>query len=49
MGRGLRGVKRSDRDKAIFVVIYVCMETTQGISLGSYLYPKLAKAPCFSY
>jgi hypothetical protein len=25
------------------------METKQGISLYSYLYLKLAKAPCFSY
>jgi hypothetical protein len=25
------------------------METTQGISLYSYLYLKVAKTPCFSY
>jgi hypothetical protein len=31
------------------VVIYMCMETTQGISLYGYLYLKLAKMPCFSY
>jgi hypothetical protein len=27
---------------------HVCMETTQGIILCSYLYLKLAKMPCFS-
>jgi hypothetical protein len=42
-------VKRSGRDKPIWVVIHICMETTQEISLYSYLYLKLAKTPCFSY
>jgi hypothetical protein len=33
----------------MWVVIHTCMETTQGISLHSYPYLKLAKTPCFSY
>jgi hypothetical protein len=41
-------VKRSGRDKPIGVVIHMYMETTQRISLYSYLYLKLAKMPCFS-
>jgi hypothetical protein len=41
--------KRTCRDEPIWVVIHICMETTQGISLYSYLYLKLAKTPCFSY
>jgi hypothetical protein len=36
-------VKRSGKDKPIWVAIHKCMETTQGISLYSYLYLKLAK------
>jgi hypothetical protein len=31
-------VKRSGRDEPIWVVVHMCMETTQGISLYSYLY-----------
>jgi hypothetical protein len=42
-------VKRTGRDEPIGVVIYMCMETTQGNSLYSYVYLKLAKMPCFSY
>jgi hypothetical protein len=42
-------VKRSGRDEPMWVVIHKCMETTQRISLYSYLYLKLAKTPCFSY
>jgi hypothetical protein len=42
-------VKRYDRDEPIWVVIHMCIETTQGISPYSYLYLKLAKTPCFSY
>jgi hypothetical protein len=42
-------VKRTDRDEPICVVIHIYMETTQGISLYSYFYLKLAKKPCFSY
>jgi hypothetical protein len=47
-------VKRTGRDKHILVVIYIyiyewSMETTQEISLYSYLYLKLAKMPCFSF
>jgi hypothetical protein len=42
-------VKRSGRDEPMWVVIHMCMETTQGISLYSYPYLKLAKTPCFIY
>jgi hypothetical protein len=42
-------VKRFGRDEPIWVVIHICMETTQGISLYSYLSLKLAKMPYFSY
>jgi hypothetical protein len=49
MGRGLGVVKRSDIDEPVWVVIHICMETTQGISLYSYIYLKLARTPCFSY
>jgi hypothetical protein len=42
-------VKRTGRDEPIWVVVYIYMETTQVISLYSYLYFKLAKMPCFSY
>jgi hypothetical protein len=36
-------VKRSGRDEPIWVVIHICMETTQVISPYSYLHLKLAK------
>jgi hypothetical protein len=36
-------VKRSVRDKQIWVVIHMCMETMLRISLYSYPYLKLAK------
>jgi hypothetical protein len=36
-------VKRSGRDEPMWVVIHFCMEAMLGISLYSYLYPKLAK------
>jgi hypothetical protein len=49
MGRGLGSSEESGRGESIWVVIYICMETIQGISLYSYLYLKLAKTPCFSY
>jgi hypothetical protein len=42
-------VKRLGRDELMWVAIHICMETTQGISLYSYLYLKLAKVPCFYY
>jgi hypothetical protein len=42
-------VKRTGRDEPVGVVIHISMETTQGISLCSYLYLKFAKTPCFSY
>jgi hypothetical protein len=46
MGRGLGVVKRSGRDEPMWIVIHMCMETTQEISLHSFLYLKLAKTPC---
>jgi hypothetical protein len=42
-------VKRSGIDETIWVVIHICMETTQRISLYSYPCLKLPKTPCFSY
>jgi hypothetical protein len=33
----------------MWVAIHKCMEATLGISLYSYLYPKLAKTICLSY
>jgi endo-1,4-beta-D-glucanase Y len=36
-------VKRSGRDEPMWVAIHKFMEATLGISLYSYLYPKLAK------
>jgi hypothetical protein len=42
-------VKRSGRDNPIWVVIHICMETTQRISLYSCPYIKLAKTPYFYY
>jgi hypothetical protein len=36
-------VKRSGRDEPVWVVTHISMETTQEISLYSYLYLKLAK------
>jgi hypothetical protein len=43
MGRGLGIVLWSDRDEQIWVMIHICMETTQRVSLYSYPYLKLAK------
>jgi hypothetical protein len=42
-------MKRSGKEKPIWVVIHICMETTLRISPYSYLYLKLAKTLCFSY
>jgi hypothetical protein len=42
-------VKRTGRDEPIGVVIHICMETTQGNSLCSYLYLKPAKTLCFYF
>jgi hypothetical protein len=42
-------VKRTSRDEPIGVVMHICMETTQGNSLCSYLCLKLAKKPGFSF
>jgi hypothetical protein len=36
-------VKRTGRGELIGAIIHICMGTTQGISLCSYLYLKLAK------
>jgi hypothetical protein len=41
-------VKRTGRDEPVDIVIHICMETAQGISLCNYVYLKLAKTPCFS-
>jgi hypothetical protein len=49
MGRGLESSERSRRDESIQVVIHMCMEATQGISVYSYLYLKLAKMLCRFY
>jgi hypothetical protein len=40
-------VKRSGRNEPIWVVIHICLETTQGISQYGYLHLRLAKAPRF--
>jgi hypothetical protein len=37
--------KRSGRDEPMWVVMHMCIETTQRISLCAYLYLKLAKTP----
>jgi hypothetical protein len=42
-------VKRSGRNEPMWVAIHKCLETTLGISLYSYLYPKIAKTICLSY
>jgi hypothetical protein len=42
-------VKRSGRDKPMWVSIHKCMEATRGLSLYSYLYLQLAKTQCLSY
>jgi hypothetical protein len=42
-------VKKSGRDEPMWIAIHMCMEVMLGISLHSYLYPKLAKILCFSY
>jgi uncharacterized membrane protein YhaH (DUF805 family) len=40
-------VKRSDRDKPMWIAINMCMEAMLGISLYSYLYNKVAKMLSF--
>jgi hypothetical protein len=42
-------MKRTRGDEPIGVVIHICMETTQGNSLCSYLYLELAKISHFSF
>jgi hypothetical protein len=42
-------VKRNRGEEPFGVVIRVCMEISQGDSLCSYLYFKLAKTSCFSF
>jgi hypothetical protein len=49
MGRDQEVVKRSGRDEPMWVGIHLCMETTLGISLCTYLYLKLAKPLCLPY
>jgi hypothetical protein len=49
MGRDQEVVKRSGRDKPMWVVIHMCREAMLGISLYSYLYLKLAKVLCLPY
>jgi hypothetical protein len=41
-------MKRTGRVEPIGIVIYICIETTQGHSLCSYPFVKLANTPCFS-
>jgi hypothetical protein len=40
-------VKKSGRDEPVWIVIHLYTETTQGISLYTYLYLKLAKNAMF--
>jgi hypothetical protein len=42
-------VKSSGRHEQMWIVIHMCMETTLGISLYSYLNLKLAKTLWFAY
>jgi hypothetical protein len=42
-------MKRTGRDEPIGIVIQICMERTQGNSLCSYLYLKLAKILYFCF
>jgi hypothetical protein len=42
-------MKRTGREELIGVVIHICMDTTQEISLCSYLYLKLGKTPYSSF
>jgi hypothetical protein len=42
-------VKKSGRDEPMWVAIYICMETTQGISLYGFLHLELAKMLCFCF
>jgi hypothetical protein len=41
------GLKKTRGDEPIGVIIHILMEVTQGNSLYSYLYLKLAKKSCF--
>jgi hypothetical protein len=42
-------VKRTGRGESVGAVIHICMRTTQGNSLCSHLYVKLARMSCFSF
>jgi hypothetical protein len=42
-------VKRTGRGESVGIVIHICMGTTRGNALCSYLYLKLAKPSCFSF
>jgi hypothetical protein len=41
--------KSSGRNEPVWVAIHKCLEAMLGISLYSYLYPKLTKTICLSY
>jgi hypothetical protein len=41
--------KGSGRNEPMWIAIHKCMGETLGISLYSYLYPKLPKTVCLSY
>jgi hypothetical protein len=45
----MEGVEKTGRDETIEVVIHIYIETTQGNSLYSDLYLKLAKMSCCSF
>jgi hypothetical protein len=49
MGRGPGSSEEVSRDESMWIVIHMCIVTTLGVSLYSYLYLKLAKTLCFSY
>jgi hypothetical protein len=49
MGRGPGSSKRSGRDEPMWVAMHKYMKAMLGISLYSYLYPKLAKTLRLSY
>jgi hypothetical protein len=49
MGRGLGRSEEDWKGWTNWVVIHICMETTQGNSLCIYLYLKLAKMSCFFF
>jgi hypothetical protein len=46
---GQEVMKRCGRNEPMWIAIHKCMEAMLGISLYSYLYPKLTKTICLSY